>query len=64
MTFQYVEPTEEQKKLMDKFRNDFEKLKDEITSNVELSRGVSLCMTKLEEASFWLNKSITKNDLI
>lgn len=64
MTFQYIEPTEEQKKLMDKFRYYFEELKNQITSNVELSRGSDLCIAKLEEANFWLNKSITKNDLV
>ncbi len=61
-TFQYVEPTEEQKNLMQKFRDLFDILSSNILINVKQSRGRSACLTKLEEASFWLNKSITEND--
>jgi len=62
MGFQFVEPTEEQKQLMQTFRDSFAILQSEILDKVESSRGLSLAMTKLEEASFWLNKAITKND--
>ena len=62
MSFQYVSPTAEQKDVMAYFRVKFESLCDEIKEKVEDSRGRSLCITKMEEASFWLNKSITKND--
>ena len=62
MTFQYIEPTKEQKEQMNKFRDMMESLSNEIKDCVEDSRGKSLCITKLEEASFWLNKSITEND--
>ena len=62
MTFQYVKPTEEQKEKMQIFRDSFESLKDAIAKEVIDSRGKSLCLTKLEEASFRLNKSITEND--
>lgn len=47
---------------MQKFRDITESLSNEIKDCVEDSRGKSLCLTKLEEASFWLNKSITNND--
>ena len=62
MTYQYVLPTDEQKALMQSFRDKFEVLQKEIGEAVEHSRGRSSCFTKLEEASFWLNKAITKND--
>ena len=61
MSFQYIAPTEEQKAQMQIFRDRFENLVNEITTVVSESRGRSLCLTKLEEASFWLNKGITNN---
>jgi len=60
MSFQYIQPTEEQKALMQKFRDKYEALAEEL-KELEPSRGLSLSMTKLEESSFWLNKAITKN---
>lgn len=62
MTFLYVQPTEEQKELMQVFREKYEELAKDIRMTVNSSRGVSLAMTKLEESAFWLNKAITKND--
>lgn len=62
MSFQYIAPTEEQKELMQKFRDKFEVLAGEIEKEVGNSRGKSLALTKLEESAFWLNKSITLND--
>ena len=62
MTFQYIKPSEEQIAQMQKFRDKFEELQKEIEQEIKHSRGRSLCFTKLEEASFWLNKAITKND--
>lgn len=61
MSFQYVAPTDEQKATMQNFRDKYENLAKEI-KQLTPSRGLSLAMTKLEESSFWLNKSITKND--
>ena len=62
-TFQYVQPTDEQKEVMQKFRDLYEALKNEIEeSSLESSRGLSLALTKLEESAMWLNKAITKND--
>jgi hypothetical protein len=60
-TFQYVQPTEEQKELMQKYRDAYEALAAHI-DELESSRGVSLAKTKLEESAFWLNKAITKNE--
>lgn len=60
-SFQYVQPTEEQKQLMQTFRDAFEEIGREIQSSVMDSRGRSLALTKLEEAAFWLNKGITGN---
>lgn len=62
MSFQYIQPTEEQKALMQEFRDKYEALYQEITAKVEKSRGLSSAITKLEESAFWLNKAITKND--
>jgi len=62
MSFQYVQPTEEQKVTMQEFRDKFESLAEEMKTKVESSRGLSSALTKLEESSFWLNKAITKND--
>lgn len=59
--FQYVQPTDEQKELMQKFRDGYAELASQIET-LENSRGRSLALTKLEESAFWLNKSITKND--
>lgn len=62
MSFQFVAPTEEQKALMQEFRDKYEALCNEITEKVGSSRGLALAKTKLEESSFWLNKAITNND--
>lgn len=62
MTFQYVKPNDEQKVLMQHFRDEFETLANKIYEKVETSRGKSKAISRLEEASFWLNKAITEND--
>lgn len=61
MSFQYIQPTDEQKTLMQEFRDKYQALADEL-AKLEKSRGLSLAVTKLEESAFWLNKAITKND--
>ena len=61
MSFQYIQPTDEQKATMQKFRDKYQALADEI-KQLAPSRGLSSAITKLEESAFWLNKSITKND--
>jgi len=61
LSFQYIQATEEQKATMQKFRDKFEALANEM-KQLAPSRGLSLAITKLEESSFWLNKSIMKND--
>jgi len=63
MTLQYVQPTEEQKAEMQKFRDKYEEIFNEV-SKLERSRGTSLAITKLEESAMWLNKAITKNDIV
>jgi hypothetical protein len=60
-TLQFVEPTEEQKEVMQKFRDKYQTLYDEVKA-LESSRGLSLALTNLEQSAFWLNKAITKND--
>ena len=62
MVFEYIEPTDEQKQIMQVFRDAFERLRNNIRDLVPDSRGQSLAFTKLEEASFWTNKAITRND--
>lgn len=61
MSFQFVQPTEEQKESMQNFRDKYQALADELKT-LPSSRGLSLAVTKLEESAFWLNKSITQND--
>ncbi len=61
MSFQFVQPTEEQKELMQQFRDKYTELHSYLIG-LEKSRGLSLAITKLEESAFWLNKAITKND--
>ena len=62
MSFQYIQPTEEQIDLMQVFRDKFEALAQEMKEQVPDSRGLSESLTKLEESAFWLNKGITHND--
>lgn len=62
MTMQYVQPTEEQIATMQKFRDKFEALCEEIKAEIPASRGQSLAVTNLEQSAMWLNKAITKND--
>lgn len=59
-TLQYVQPTEEQKAQMQAFRDEAESLYKHVES-LPPSRGRSLALTKLEEASMWINKAITHN---
>ena len=61
VTLQYVEPTEEQKEVMQEFRDKYEALYKEIQV-LTPSRGLSLALTHLEQSAMWLNKAITKND--
>ena len=60
-TLQYVHPNEEQKAVMQEFRDLYETLLIQVRT-LPMSRGVSLAVTKLEESAMWLNKSITQND--
>jgi hypothetical protein len=60
-SFQYVQPTDEQKATMQEFRDKYQSLADELAA-LPSSRGLSLALTNLEQSAFWLNKAITKND--
>lgn len=60
-TFQYVQPTDEQKALMQVYRDKYQALHEELKT-LPASRGMSLALTHLEESAMWLNKAITKND--
>jgi hypothetical protein len=60
-TLQYVAPTDEQKALMQTFRDKYEVLYNEVKA-LPASRGLSLALTNLEQSAMWLNKSITQND--
>ena len=59
-TLQYVKPTEAQLAEMQKFRDMFETLFNEMKRLPE-NRGLKLALTKFEESAMWLNKSITEN---
>ena len=60
-TLQYVAPTDEQKELMQNFRDKYEALYQEV-AQLERSIGQALALTNLEQSAMWLNKAITKND--
>jgi hypothetical protein len=60
-TFQYVPVSDEQKEVMQIFRDRYQMLADQL-KELPTSRGMSLALTKLEESAMWLNKAITKND--
>ena len=62
MTFEYKKPTMNQKMLMQQFRKEFESLANMLKEKLTDSKGKSICLVKLEESSFWLNKAITQND--
>lgn len=59
-TLQYVQPTDEQKEVMQQFRDKMQSLYEEIEV-LPNSRGKSLALTKLEESAMWLNKALTEN---
>lgn len=61
---QYVKPTEEQLATMQKFRDLYESLLNEIKqlpTDSKGNRGYSLAITNLEQSAMWLNKGITNN---
>lgn len=65
MTYQYIKPSDRQVAKMQIFRDKFENLHKEIEESAEVSplpKEINLCLTKLQEASFWLNKSITRGE--
>lgn len=62
MTMQYVQPTDEQKEVMQVFRDKYEQLFNDVKELLPDSRGKALAITNLEQSAMWLNKAITKND--
>lgn len=58
--FSYVQPSPEQIETMQNFRDKFEALYEEVKT-LPSNRGLSIALTHLEEASMWVNKSITNN---
>ena len=56
----FLETNEEQKDRIEKVRNLFSDLYNEIEKNCKPSRETSLVFTKLEEAQFWTIKGITR----
>lgn len=60
-TFQFVEPSEGQKEIMQNFRDKFDVIYQEIIKTITENRARSIALTKLEESGMWLNKAITSN---
>lgn len=56
----FLETNDEQKERINKVRNLFSELYNEIEINCKPSRETSLAFTKLEEAQFWAIKGITR----
>lgn len=60
MVFTYIVPTQDQFKVIEDFRDDFESLRKKIALASTSSREKSIALTKLEEANMWLNKAIVR----
>lgn len=60
--FQSKVPTDKQKNTMDTYRGTFQQFADIIMEEIPDCRERSLAITKLEEASMWLNKAIINNE--
>ena len=58
----FLETNKEQKERIEKIRNLFSNMYDEIDSICKGSRETSLVYTKLEEAQFWAIKGITREE--
>lgn len=56
----FLETNDEQKERINKIRNLFSSIYNEIESLCKTSRETSLVFTKLEEAQFWAIKGITR----
>lgn len=59
----FLETNDEQKERINKVRNLFSELYNEIEKNCKSSRETSLVFTKLEEAQFWAIKGITREKM-
>ena len=60
MSFQYIQPTDEQKAIMQIYRDLYQSLHEQL-STLPSNRQLSIALTKLEESAMWVNKSITNN---
>ncbi len=58
----FIETNEEQKERIEKLRNLFSNMYDEVDNICKGSRETSLVYTKLEEAQFWAIKGITREE--
>lgn len=58
----FLETNEEQQERIQKVREAFSNIYNEIEDNCKSSRETSLVMTKLEEAQFWAIKGITREE--
>lgn len=59
---EYTTVNEEQNNRIQKIRELFSNMYDEIENNCKASRETSLVITKLEEAQFWAIKGITREE--
>ena len=58
----FLETNEEQKERIQRVREAFSTIYNEIETNCKNGRETSLVFTKLEEAQFWAIKGITRED--
>ena len=61
-TFQYVQPTEEQKAQMQVFRDKYEALREDLNTINIVSPAMKNCFDRLKESAMWLNRAITDNE--
>jgi len=59
---EYISVDEEKNNRIQKIREVFSNIYNEIETNCKPSRETSLVMTKLEEAQFWAIKGITREE--
>lgn len=59
---EYVSVNEEKNNRIQKIRETFSKVYDEVERTCKKSRETSLVLTKLEEAQFWAIKGISREE--
>lgn len=62
MSFQYIQPTDEQKAQMQEFRDKYQALSDDLNKINVVGPAMQNCFDRLKESAMWLNRALTNND--